>query len=162
MMARASGNARSEKQAAGTEPRRPKTMSRREMLREQRRRERAGEVVEVDTYDRPQTRAECAEGPRPCLFVACKHHLYLDVNPDTGSIKVNFPDKEPWELEESCALDVAERGGITLEEVGDILNLTRERVRQVEVAGLQKLKEESNKHELDAFLGWDPRGDEPG
>jgi hypothetical protein len=146
--------------AGPDEPRRPKTMSRREMLREQRRRERSGEVVEVDQYDRPMTRADCATGPRPCLYVACKHHLYLDVNPETGSIKLNFPDKEPWELEETCALDVAERGGVTLEEVGDILNLTRERVRQVEVTGLTKLRAESGKHELDAFIGWDPHRDD--
>lgn len=135
---------------------RPKTMSRREMLREQRRRERAGEVVGVPNYPRPKTRGDCAKGPRPCLFVACKHHLYLDVNPETGSVKINFPDKEVWELEHTCALDVAERGGITLEEVGEILNLTRERVRQVEVTGLQKLHVSSEKHELDAFIGWDP------
>ncbi len=96
-------------------------MSRREMLRERRRRERAGETVEVLDYDRPKLRVECADGPRPCLFVSCKHHLYLDVNPETGSVKLNFPDKEVWELEETCALDVAERGGFTLEEVGEIL-----------------------------------------
>jgi len=35
---------------------------------------------------------------------------------------------------------VADRGGTTLEEVGDILNLTRERIRQVEVLGLEKLR----------------------
>jgi len=145
---------------AGATIGKPKTMSRREMLRDQRRRERAGDVVEIAAYERPKTRAECQNGLRPCLFVACKHHLYLDVNPETGSIKVNFPDKEPWELEDTCALDVAERGGITLEEVGEILNLTRERVRQVEVAGLQRLKDESAKHELDAFVGWDPHRDD--
>jgi hypothetical protein len=89
---------------------------------------------------RPVTRAECHQDARPCPWVACKHHLYLDVNPDTGSIKINFPDLEPWELSETCALDIAERGGITLEEVGEIMNLTRERIRQVEVRGLVKLK----------------------
>jgi hypothetical protein len=89
---------------------------------------------------RPHTRAECRDGPRPCPWVACKHHLYLDINPETGSIKINFPDLEPWELKHTCALDVAERGGITLEEVGEIMNLTRERIRQVEVRGLLKLK----------------------
>ncbi len=140
----------------GEPRRRPKTMSRREMLRERRRRERAGEQMEMAVYQRPQSRADCVHGPRPCLYVACKHHLYLDVNPETGSIKINFPDKDVWELQETCALDVAERGGVTLEEVGDILNLTRERVRQVEVTGLQKLKFESSKHELDVFVGWDP------
>ncbi len=89
---------------------------------------------------RPTSRAECAEEMRPCPWVACKHHLYLDINPETGSIKINFPDLEPWELKHTCALDVAERGGITLEEVGEIMNLTRERIRQVEVRGLLKLK----------------------
>jgi DNA-directed RNA polymerase sigma subunit (sigma70/sigma32) len=43
-------------------------------------------------------------------------------------------------MRETCALDVAEKGGITLEEVGEIMNLTRERIRQVEVRGLLKLK----------------------
>ncbi len=89
---------------------------------------------------RPTTRAECREEARPCPWVACKFHLYLDVNPETGSIKLNFPDLEPWELPHTCSLDVAERGGITLEEVGEIMNLTRERIRQVEVRGLIKLK----------------------
>jgi hypothetical protein len=89
---------------------------------------------------RPQTRGECRGEQRPCPWVACKFHLYLDVNPETGSIKLNFPDLEPWDLPETCALDVAERGGITLEEVGEIMNLTRERIRQVEVRGLIKLK----------------------
>lgn len=89
---------------------------------------------------RPKTREECRGHARPCPWVGCKHHLYLDVNPETGSIKINFPDLEPWELQHTCALDVAERGGITLEEVGEIINLTRERIRQVEVRGLLKLK----------------------
>jgi len=93
--------------------------------------------------ERPRTRAECSEGMRPCPWVACKHHLYLDINPDTGSIKINFPDLEPWELPHTCALDVAEAGGHTLEEIGAITNLTRERVRQVEVRGLLRLKSQS-------------------
>lgn len=89
---------------------------------------------------RPRTRAECAGGERPCPWVSCKHHLYLDVNPETGSIKINFPDLEVWEMGETCSLDVADRAGITLEDVGEIMNLTRERIRQVEVRGLLKLK----------------------
>ena len=60
--------------------------------------------------------------------------------PYRGSIKLNFPDIDVWEMGETCALDVADRGGITLEEVGEIMNLTRERVRQVETAGLSKLE----------------------
>lgn len=89
---------------------------------------------------RPVNREDCRMGDRPCPFVSCKYHLYLDVNPHTGSIKLNFPDLSVWELTETCALDVADRGGITLEEVGELLNLTRERIRQVESAGLDKLR----------------------
>lgn len=33
-----------------------------------------------------------------------------------------------------------ERGGMTLEEVGKVLGITRERVRQIEVAALKKLR----------------------
>jgi hypothetical protein len=94
---------------------------------------------EIDDIERPRTRAECAEGERPCPFVSCQHHLYLDVSARTGAIKLNFPDLEVWEMNETCALDVADRGGTTLEEVGAIMNLTRERIRQVEVKGLAKL-----------------------
>jgi hypothetical protein len=91
-------------------------------------------------YWKPVTRAACADMERPCPFVSCKYHLYVDVHPVRGSIKLNFPDVEVWEMTETCALDVADRGGITLEEVGEIMNLTRERVRQVETAGLAKLE----------------------
>ncbi len=110
----------------------PKSLSREEI--------QMGQLLATPDVDRPVTRAECKDMPRPCPFVSCKHHLYLDVNPETGSIKLNFPDLEVWEMKETCSLDVADRGGITLEEVGEILNLTRERIRQVEVRGLLKLK----------------------
>lgn len=93
-----------------------------------------------EEVDRPRTREECMTMPRPCPFVSCAHHLYLDVNQESGAIKLNFPHLEVWEMAETCALDVADRGGTTLEEVGAILNLTRERIRQVEVRGLQKIK----------------------
>ncbi|MDQ3263663.1 MAG: DNA-binding protein [Myxococcota bacterium] len=130
------------------ERKRSKTMSRKEMARDLRRRRLTGDVdpeeaelLQAIESTRPKVRADCMNGPRPCLFVSCKHNLYLDVNPETGSIKLNFPDKEIGELEHTCALDVAEKGGITLEEVGAIMNLTRERIRQVETRGLIKLRE---------------------
>lgn len=91
-------------------------------------------------YHKPRTRAECAEGQRPCPYVSCKHHLFLDVSARTGAIKLNFPDLEVWDMNETCALDVADRGGTTLEDVGAIMNLTRERIRQVEVKALAKLQ----------------------
>ena len=95
---------------------------------------------DVEDVQKPKVREDCAQAERPCPFVSCKHHLYLDVSARTGAIKLNFPDLEVWEMTETCALDVADRGGTTLEEVGAIMNLTRERIRQVEVKGLAKLE----------------------
>ena len=76
-----------------------------------------------------------------------------DIHAVRGSIKINFPDLEVWEMNETCALDVADRGGITLEEVGEIMNLTRERVRQVETAGLSKLSALRDVERLKDYIG---------
>jgi hypothetical protein len=97
-------------------------------------------LADMVDYQRPRHRVECEKAARPCLFVSCKYHLYLDVNPETGSIKLNFPDIEVWELPHSCALDLADEGGMTLERIGEIMNLTRERVRQMEVSGVRKIR----------------------
>lgn len=104
---------------------------------------------------RPRSRAECAGVPRPCPFVSCHHHLYLDVSARTGAIKLNFPDMEVDELpaDRSCALDVAAQLGVTLEGVGEIMNLTRERVRQVEVKALAKLQGAEQMYALREFHG---------
>jgi hypothetical protein len=102
---------------------------------------RGRELYPETDYWKPRSRSECKDMERPCPFVSCKYHLYIDVHPVRGSIKLNFPDLEIWEMTETCALDVADRGGITLEEVGEIMNLTRERVRQVETAGLARLQD---------------------
>ena len=133
----------SEKGPGGPEGKKGRRKSRTIPMRQLTREEMSigAELADYMDYDRPKHRSECVNGIRPCPFVTCKHHLYLDVNPDTGSIKLNFPELEVWEMDETCALDVADRGGITLEEVGDILNLTRERIRQVEVKGLEHLRE---------------------
>jgi hypothetical protein len=85
--------------------------------------------------------AQAVAHSRPCVFVGCERTLYLDVNPDTGSIKFNFPVLEPDEMRESCAEDLADRGGMALEEVGRAYNLTRERIRQIEVIGLGKIED---------------------
>lgn len=88
-------------------------------------------------------------------MVRCRYHLYLDVKPHTGSITYNFPDLDPAELRESCALDVADRGGTSLEEVGAIMNLTRERIRQIEVKAIGKM--ESAGADLREYSGQEPK-----
>lgn len=108
---------------------RGKTLSIKQMRPEIR---RATPIDAAVFVGRPRTRAECCNGPRPCPWVACRHHLYLDVDPELGSIKLNFPDIEPDEMVETCSLDVAERGPQILDVVGALMNLTRERGRQIE------------------------------
>jgi hypothetical protein len=88
-------------------------------------------------YDRPKTRGDCASVPRPCPFVACSMNLYLDTS-EMGSIILNFPHLEPGQMpaEQSCALDLADQGNMTLEEIAVVTNLTRERIRQIELKAL--------------------------
>jgi hypothetical protein len=76
---------------------------------------------------RPRTRADCRDGPRPCPWVSCEHHLGLDVRPN-GSIRFASDVLDPLALPETCALDVAERGGLDREEVARLALLTRQAV----------------------------------
>jgi len=94
--------------------------------------------VDSPASDRPMTRGECRDAERPCPYVSCKWHLYLDVKPN-GGIRLNWPGLEPWEIPETCALDVADRGGEDLEAIAAMLNLTRERVRQIATASLARV-----------------------
>lgn len=94
-------------------------------------------------YDRPLTRGDCLEGgmneQRPCPYVGCKYHLYLDVQA-TGNVRMNFVGREIEDLEHTCALDVADDGGATLESVAQLLSISRERIRQIEDKAMRKLK----------------------
>lgn len=81
--------------------------------------------------ERPRTRGDCADGPRPCPWVSCKFHNFLEVTPE-GAIYLNFPDQEPDQLTDSCALDVADEDGVILDRVARAAGVTRERARQLE------------------------------
>jgi hypothetical protein len=76
----------------------------------------------------------------PCPFVSCRSHLYLDVDRQSGNIRISRPDLEPTDLPETCARRVADQGGITLEALGAATNITRERVRQIETIAFNELK----------------------
>lgn len=118
--------------------RRPKTVSLRRLVHERRLRVLNDDDDDGSVDVRPLTRGECRSGPRPCPWMSCRHHLAVDVSV-FGALKVNFPDVEDGALPASCALDVAERGGLSLEEVGALLNVTRERARQIEATALQAI-----------------------
>ena len=141
------------------------TPSDRERARGRRKRAVRGKVVQqrngkraerlsqemVPEYWRPKTRGECLYGPRPCPYSGCPFHLYCDVT-RTGNLLVNFPDLESWEIPETCALDVADRGGATLERVGELMNVTRERVRQLQNIALEKIARGPDAPMLRAYL----------
>ncbi len=74
-----------------------------------------------------------------CPWVGCRHHLYLDTVKN-GSIKFNFGDAQPWEIPESCTLLMASFGPNKLVEIGEVMNITRERVRQIESMAVRRFK----------------------
>jgi hypothetical protein len=88
---------------------------------------------------RPKKRWQCEGSDRPCPFLSCRHHLAVEVT-SGGGLKLNHPEADLEEMVDTCALDVADRGGITLEEVAERLNVTRERIRQEQVAAAEKFK----------------------
>lgn len=104
-------------------------------------------IVEEPSPERPRTRGACVDGPRPCPWVGCRHNLYLDVRM-VGSITRNFPAIDPDEMGASCALDEAEHGGMTLENVAVRMGFTRERARQLEASGLRKIRETQDGQEM--------------
>jgi hypothetical protein len=112
------------------------TMSQDAMRREPIELDLEEEALLPELEKRPKFRGDCVDGERPCHFLSCRYHLFLDVS-DIGSIIFNFPGKELDELEETCALDVADKGGLILEKVGELMSLTRERIRQVEANALR-------------------------
>lgn len=52
----------------------------------------------------------------------------------------------------TCALRVAELDGVTLEVMGELLNLTRERARQIEASALEHLRKALAQLGLDSYV----------
>lgn len=100
-----------------------------------------GSDVDGLVLPRPTKRADCEGGARPCPYVGCKYNLFLDVS-STGNIRFSFPNRPPEAVdpEASCALDLASSGGLTLQEVADVTGVTRERVRQIEMKSVRRLR----------------------
>jgi hypothetical protein len=91
---------------------------------------------------RPRVRADCAKVPRPCPYVGCSYNTSIDMT-DTGALRFRSIDKE-GQLDpgaRNCALDFAEEGGMTLEEIAQLFGITRERIRQLEHMALAKLRQ---------------------
>jgi hypothetical protein len=91
--------------------------------------------------DRPKTRGDCDQGIRPCPFVGCRHHLASESK--AGALRLSAANAlELSEMSETCSLDVADAGPHSLPEVASLLGVSRQRVSQVEIAALRKLRKE--------------------
>jgi len=97
--------------------------------------------AEIGPVRRPRTLAECPIGP--CPFVGCRYHLYLEVNEETGALKLIFPHLEVWELPETCAIRAADRGALSLDEVGRLTNRSQQGVVKIERPALAKVADRS-------------------
>lgn len=91
---------------------------------------------------RPRTRAQCQDGPRPCPWASCRHHLAHDL---VGRGLVD--DIE--DLRETCSLDVADDGPQIYDSVRKHLGISRERVRQIEEKALDRLVDELDERWVD-------------
>jgi len=91
---------------------------------------------------------------RPCSKIDCRYHLAVGWKGRGGKTKpkLTFPDVELDDLPETCALDVAQKyDGLTLAQVGLLLNVTQERVRQIEFKALRKIR--SDMEDIVKYLG---------
>src|SRR5450759_2008091 len=82
------------------------------------------------------TRGACRSLDGPCPHAVCRFNLTTERRDSRGAKPARFHLPV---VRESCALEAAEHGGMTLEEIALRLSLTRERVRQIELGALKKL-----------------------
>jgi hypothetical protein len=82
------------------------------------------------------TRGACRKLPGPCPHAVCRFNLTSERRDSRGAkpAEAHLPV-----IHEACALEAADQGGMTLEEIAIRLSLTRERVRQIELGALKKL-----------------------
>lgn len=96
------------------------------------------DVLTADDIDalsmRPGTRGECVNGPRPCPWVGCKYHLWLNVG-KRGHVTYR-PGSEG---DDSCALDVADRGGVDGAGFARSMGISRARGDQIYQGALKKV-----------------------
>lgn len=87
----------------------------------------------------PTCRAECASIERPCNRYGCIHHAYPQTERAGRPHRGKHNEVTLVEREDSCVLDVAEKGMTPRPVVGKKLGITKERVRQLEDRAMRKI-----------------------
>lgn len=119
--------------------------------------------------ERPRTRGECVDAPRPCPWVTCRHHLLLDIGVDGRLLRSHDFDEHDedsiadalCEMSETCSLDVAALGGGDAERVGELVGISREEVhRCIQGVGAQLSRDdfEEYEHPEDPYLRYTAMG----
>jgi hypothetical protein len=82
------------------------------------------------------TGGACRRLPGLCPHTVCRFNLTSERRDNRGAkpAEMHLPV-----VRESCALEAAELGGMTLEEIASRLSLTPERVRQIQLGALAKV-----------------------
>jgi hypothetical protein len=91
-------------------------------------------LPQVNLYE--MTGGACRTLPGPCLRTICRFNLTSERRDNRGGKPA---EERRLVVRETCALEAAERGGMTLTEIASRFALTRERVRQIESSALAKL-----------------------
>ncbi len=87
---------------------------------------------------RPRTRGECVDGPRPCPWLSCRHHLGLVRVLKTGELRLQARSLE--QLVETCALDAADNGEHNASDLADLLGVSRKTVHEEIASALSKVR----------------------
>ena len=106
---------------------------------------------------RPQYRSQCLNGIRPCPWVSCKHHMIWAI----GRIERLSNDQIIEKIKtipETCTLDVADQGGMTVRNLAVVMGVGRSRIIQMTtgdkttIGAIERLRHVSRRHILEPFI----------
>ncbi len=89
----------------------------------------------------PPPRSQCVDGPRPCDKVRCRYHLWTELAQDKAGnwqLGKGGGDTIVPHSQESCALDIADRGPTSSEDIGRYIGTDETRVRQIDRATIDE------------------------
>jgi hypothetical protein len=94
----------------------------------------------------PRTVGDCRDRDRsqPCAYLSCRHHLWLRLREEQPGNPAKGAQGDTTfrpSTNQTCALEVAERGGTSFSEIGELLGMHHTRVRQIAERALAKLKD---------------------